>query len=308
MTTREPGRIAAGATMTVGWICTFCGTKAQPETAPTVATHRRNRNVFTSEHGIVRGVGRAVDSIAKVVPRECWIFYSRRSRRIPSNRLMQPRFPLVQLALDFPTVEEALRFAEIGVRAGVDILEAGTPLIVAQGVEAIGKLARAFPTYPILADYKTMDSGGKNVLITQKQGAHYMTVCANAADETVKAAITAGKQTGIKVVTDMIGVKDLAARACLVERWGVDMIYLHYAADQRRADPTKDTTQWLESVLSVVKIPVGLATFGVEDAVRAAKAGAQLVAIGHPLFESADVLGALTDYVRAVKANYQPRE
>ncbi|HEY6168311.1 MAG TPA: orotidine 5'-phosphate decarboxylase / HUMPS family protein [Verrucomicrobiae bacterium] len=221
---------------------------------------------------------------------------------------MQLTLPLVQLALDFPTVDEALRMAEIGVGAGVDILEAGTPLIVAQGVEAIGRLARAFPTYPILADYKTMDSGGKNVLITQKQGGHYMTVCANASDETVKAAIAAGKQTGIKVVTDMIGVKDLAARASLVARWGVDMIYLHYAADQRRADATRDSTQWLETVLAVVDIPIGVATFGAEDAVRAVKAGAQLVAIGHPLFDSADVLGALKHYVEQVKANYQPRK
>ena len=83
---------------------------------------------------------------------------------------MRNALPLVQLALDFPTTEQALRMAEIGVRAGVDILEAGTPLIVAQGAECIGALARAFPNYPILADYKTMDSGGKNVLLTQKQG------------------------------------------------------------------------------------------------------------------------------------------
>src|ERR1044071_2615526 len=119
---------------------------------------------------------------------------------------MQPKPTLVQLALDFPTVDEALRMAEVGVRAGVDILEAGTPLIVAEGASAIGKLARAFPTYPVLADYKTMDSGGKNVLRPQKQGGHYMTVCANATDETVRAAIAAGKQTGIKVVVDTIGV------------------------------------------------------------------------------------------------------
>src|SRR6185503_1210074 len=152
---------------------------------------------------------------------------------------------------DFATVEEALRMAEIGVRAGVDIFEAGTLLIVAQGAESIGKLARAFLEYPILADYKTMDSGGKNVLLTQKQGGHYMTVCANAADETVKAAIAAGKETGIKVVTDMIGVKDIAARASVVARWGVDMIYLHYAAEDRRADGSRDSTQWLETVLSV---------------------------------------------------------
>jgi 3-hexulose-6-phosphate synthase/6-phospho-3-hexuloisomerase len=221
---------------------------------------------------------------------------------------MPTSFPLVQLALDFPTIQEALRMAEIGAQAGVDILEAGTPLIVAQGAESIGQLARAFPKYPILADYKTMDSGGKNVLITQKQGGHYMTVCANSADETVKAAIAAGKQTGIKVVTDMIGVKDVAARACVVTRWGVDMIYLHYAADQRRADGSRDSTQWLEQVLAVVDVPVGLATFGVEDAVRAVKAGAQLVAIGHPLFDSADVLGTLKHYVEQVKASYQPRK
>ena len=103
---------------------------------------------------------------------------------------------LVQLALDFPTIEEALAAAEVGVRAGVDILEAGTPLIVAQGATAIGALARAFPKMPILADYKTMDSGFKNVLITQREGGHYMTVCANAADETVQSAIAEGKQIG----------------------------------------------------------------------------------------------------------------
>ncbi len=152
-----------------------------------------------------------------------------------------------------------------------------------------------------------MDSGGKNVLLTQKQGGHYMTVCANSADETVKAAIAAGKQTGIKVVTDMIGVKDIPARASIVARWGVDMIYLHYAADQRRADAGRDSTQWLEAVLAVADAPVGLATFGVEDAVRAAKGGAELVAIGHPLFDSADVPGELRRYVEQVKANYQPR-
>lgn len=128
--------------------------------------------------------------------------------------------PYVQLALDFPNVDDALRMAEIGVRAGVDILEAGTPLIVAEGATAIGRLAKAFPEYQILADYKTMDSGGKNVLLTQRQGGHYMTVCANATDETVKAAVAEGKRTGIKVVVDTIGVKDQPGRACVCARWG----------------------------------------------------------------------------------------
>lgn len=223
---------------------------------------------------------------------------------MPATRTMTA--PLVQLALDFPTVEEALRMAEIGVRAGVDILEAGTPLIVAEGANCIGRLAKAFPEYPILADYKTMDSGGKNVMLTQRQGGHYMTVCANATDETVKAAVAAGRQTGIKVVVDTIGAKDQAARGGVCARWGVDMLYLHYAADQWRADPSKDGTQWLGAVLEVVDIPVGLGTFGARDAVQAVRMGAQLVAIGHPLFDSADVAGALKEYVDQVKSNYQP--
>lgn len=217
-----------------------------------------------------------------------------------------PCYPLVQLALDFPTIDEALRMAEIGARAGVDILEAGTPLIVAEGARAIGRLAAAFPHFPVLADYKTMDSGGKNVLLTQKQKAHYMTVCANASDETVRAAIKAGKETGVQVVVDTIGVKDQAARALVCASWGVDWIYLHYAADQWRRDPSKDGTQWLEAVLEVTPVPVGLGTFGAADACKAVGLGARLVAIGHPLFDDKDVEGALRDYVQRVKSSYRP--
>jgi 3-hexulose-6-phosphate synthase len=214
-----------------------------------------------------------------------------------------PGTPLVQLALDFPTIDEALSAAEAGVRAGVDILEAGTPLIVAQGAGVIGQLARAFPQMPILADYKTMDSGFKNVLITQREGGHYMTVCANAADETVKSAIAEGKKTGIKVVTDTIGVKDQPARAQQCVEWGIDMIYLHFAADQRRANPSGDAVPWVESVLAVAGgVPIGIGCFGIDDAVRGVRAGASLVAIGHPIFNEADYPGALARFVESVKA------
>ena len=210
---------------------------------------------------------------------------------------------LIQLALDFSTIEEALAAAEIGVRAGVDILEAGTPLIVAQGAGVIGQLVRAFPQMPILADYKTMDSGFKNVLLTQREGGHYMTVCANAADETVKSAIAEGKKTGIKVVTDTIGVKNQAARARQCVEWGVDMIYLHFGADQRRANPGGDGVPWVKEVLAVAGgVPVGIGTFTVDDAVRGARAGASLIAIGHPIFSEPDYFGALASFVEKVKS------
>lgn len=215
--------------------------------------------------------------------------------------------PIVQIALDYPTIEEALAMARIGVEAGVDWLEIGTPLIICQGLAPIGQMVRAFPNYPVLADYKTMDSGGKNVERTKAQGGHVMTVCANSPDETVKSAIATGKELGILVVADTIGVKDQAARSRQCADWGVDMIYLHYGADQRRYDDSQDSTQWIAEVLSAVKIPVGVGCFGVEDAVRAVSMGAELVAIGHPLITGPNPLGDLTRFVREVKANYRPR-
>ncbi len=217
------------------------------------------------------------------------------------------RPPVIQIALDYATIDDALAMAKIGVEAGVDWLEIGTPLIVAQGVAPIGQMVRAFPDFPVLADYKTMDSGWKNVERTAQQGGHVMTVCANAPDETVKSAIAEGRKTGIWVVADTIGVKQQAARARQCAEWGVDMVYLHYGADQRKADATRDSTQWLAEVQQAVSLPIGVGCFLVEDGVRAAQQGAELVAIGHPVISGADPLGELTRFVREVKAAYRPR-
>jgi 3-hexulose-6-phosphate synthase/6-phospho-3-hexuloisomerase len=220
---------------------------------------------------------------------------------------MEIRPPIVQLAIDFTTLDEALACARVGIEAGVDWLEAGTPLIVNQGAGAIGALVRAFPGRTVLADYKTMDSGGKNVLLTKAQGGHVMTVCAGAPDATVRSAIAAKKETGVWVVVDTIGVRDQAARARQCAEWGADMIYLHYGADERRADATRDATQWIEAVQDAVNVPIGVGCFGVDDAVRAVQMGADLVAIGHPLISGANPLGELSEFVRQVRKHYRPR-
>ena len=213
---------------------------------------------------------------------------------------------MIQLAIDLPSVDEALKLAEIGIKAGVNWLEAGTPLIVRRGADAIGAIARAFPEYPVLADYKTMDSGGRNVHLTAEQGGRIMTVCAGACDETIAAAVAASKETGVLVFVDTIGVRDQVGRAREVEKLGADSVYLHYGADQRRADATHDSTQWVQSVCAAVNVPVGAGTFGIEDAVRAAQWGADVLVIGHPLISGPDPLGALKEYCQRVRAAYRP--
>jgi hypothetical protein len=103
-------------------------------------------------------------------------------------------------------------------------------------------------------------------------------------------------------------VRDPWSRAQEVERLGADSVYLHYGADQRRADPSRDSTQWIEDVVQVVKVPVGAGTFGVEDGVRAAELGADVIVIGHPLISGPDPLAALREFCERVRAAYRPAE
>ena len=67
--------------------------------------------------------------------------------------------PIVQISLDLTEIPEALETAEMAMRAGVDWLEVGTPLILAEGMEGVRRLREQYPDTPIVADLKTMDGG-----------------------------------------------------------------------------------------------------------------------------------------------------
>ena len=53
--------------------------------------------------------------------------------------------PIVQISLDLETLQEALDVAEVAVAAGVDYLEAGTPLILGEGLHAVEALHKRYP-------------------------------------------------------------------------------------------------------------------------------------------------------------------
>ena len=55
------------------------------------------------------------------------------------------KYPIVQLSLDLTSLDEAIETAAIGVEAGVDWLEAGTPLLLAEGLHAVEGLRARFP-------------------------------------------------------------------------------------------------------------------------------------------------------------------
>lgn len=216
--------------------------------------------------------------------------------------------PIIQVAIDTLTIQEALDVGERALKAGVDWLEAGTPLITFEGVKAIGALSQAFPGVPLLADFKMMDGVRKYVLAAAGQGAHLSTICGVAADASIRAAVKAGQDSGTRVVVDLYAAPDKVKRAREVVAMGADVVYVHFGADERNEDPAQDTIDLLPAVRAAVNVPVGASSFDVGGGAAAVRAGAEIVVIGHPLITGPDSLSLLTEYVQRARAAYSERQ
>src|SRR6186713_3153751 len=117
-------------------------------------------------------------------------------------------YPIVQLSLDLISLDEALETAAVGVAAGVDWLEAGTPLLLAEGLRAVEGLRKRFPDHPIVADLKTMDGGYLETEMMAKAGASFVVVMGRAHEATIRRVVEAGRDFNIRVMGDNLGAAD----------------------------------------------------------------------------------------------------
>ena len=206
---------------------------------------------------------------------------------------------VVQVALDFVDLPRAIEIAREAVAGGVDWVEAGTPLIKAEGLRAVRELKAAFPDKLIFADLKTMDAGRIEVEYAAKAGAGLVGVLGAASDSTIKECIEAAHNYGCKLIVDMIEVADPVARSRQAEAWGADYVGIHTAIDQQMRGEAPFTT--LRAVAEAVAIPVSAAG-GVnsETAAAAAAAGAGIVVVGGAITKAADATAAAAEIRRAV--------
>src|SRR5215470_18628810 len=126
-----------------------------------------------------------------------------------SRSTTQSRRPIVQISLDLTSIDEALDHARKAVRAGVDWLEAGTPLILAEGLRAVQAIHQEFPKHPLVADLKTMDGGYLEAEMMAKAGATHVVVMARAHPATIKQVVQAGKDYNVRVMGDNLGCPDM---------------------------------------------------------------------------------------------------
>src|SRR3972149_4036842 len=150
--------------------------------------------------------------------------------------------PPIQVALDLlnlPTALQIAREAVKGILAETDgdiskaWIEAGTPLIKSEGMNAVRELRKEFPGHTICADMKVMDAGAAEVEMAAKAGANVVFLLGVAPDSCISEAILAGKKYGVKIAADLISVKDPEARAIELEKMGIDIVNIHVGLDQQ---------------------------------------------------------------------------
>lgn len=197
--------------------------------------------------------------------------------------------PVVQISLDLTSISEAVDTAQMALRAGVDWLEAGTPLIIAEGMNGVRALRDAFPDTPIVADLKTMDGGWLEAQLMAKAGATHVVVMGQAHEETIELVVKAGDDFGISVMGDNLGMPDMVSGAKQLADLGCDQIIHHIGYDfrnlrrERGLDAPTPLAQ-LRKVVGAVDIPVqAVGGLTLEEAIETPSYGAPLVVIGAPL-------------------------
>lgn len=172
------------------------------------------------------------------------------------------RTPLLQLALDYVSLPKAIVMAAL-VAPEVDIIEIGTPLCKAAGLDAIRSIREICPDKLILADFKAPDVGGLEATMAFDAGADMMTVIGGATLATVEQALAVARQRGKEMLMELTGVRDILERAVEWRRIGVERIVYHREWDAQSAgrewgEPDKVTISKLIDMGFKVTVTGGL--------------------------------------------------
>lgn len=171
---------------------------------------------------------------------------------------------------------------------GADWIEAGTPLIKSEGMDAVRELKKALPDKKIVADMKTVDTGAMEVEMAAKAGANIVAMLASSDDSTIEDALRGARQYGVEIMVDLLGTPDPVTRSKELEALGVNYVCVHVGIDQQMTGT--DTIDFLNQIVDQVKIPVAVAGgINADSAAEAVASGASVVIVGGNITRSPDV-------------------
>ncbi|MBD3255589.1 MAG: bifunctional hexulose-6-phosphate synthase/ribonuclease regulator [Candidatus Lokiarchaeota archaeon] len=199
--------------------------------------------------------------------------------------------PYLQIALDLINLSRAEQIAREAIKGGVDWIEAGTPLIKSEGMNAVRTLHRSFPNHIIVADMKTADGGSIEIEIAAKSGANVVLMLGGSDNASVTEAIEAAEKYGVMLGVDTIDVPEdrLIERALELERLGVDMVCSHVGVDQQVIYGGEKTLEIAGKLKKKLRSTTWLAIAGginSETAARAKEIGVDVIIVGGALYKS----------------------
>jgi 3-hexulose-6-phosphate synthase/6-phospho-3-hexuloisomerase len=215
---------------------------------------------------------------------------------------MADEYPVLQVALDLMQLNRSVQIAREAVNGGADWIEVGTPLIKSEGMDAIRSLRNEFPGREIVADMKTMDTGGFETEMVARAGATVNTIMGVTDDGTIKEGVRAGRKYGCRIMVDLMGVEDKVERARELEKMGVDLLCIHVSIDDQMMGRT--FTEEVKEIAMSTPLPLAVAG-GItsENAHLFTEAGASIVIVGGAITKSPDVAGAAKGIRTAILEN-----
>lgn len=118
-----------------------------------------------------------------------------RYRRLRGHRSLQ-------IALDVHAIDRAIEITNAAVKAGVEFLEVGDPLIKRVGVEAIELIKRHAAETSVVAEMMSADWGRDQVELAAEAGADVVLLIGPASAASVSAAVAAARRLGVALTLD----------------------------------------------------------------------------------------------------------
>ncbi|MHA2391048.1 MAG: orotidine 5'-phosphate decarboxylase / HUMPS family protein [Promethearchaeota archaeon] len=215
--------------------------------------------------------------------------------------------PYLQIALDLINLHRAIQIAEEAVKGGVEWLEAGTPLIKSEGMNAVRSLHKKFPGKVIVADMKTVDGGSAEIEIAAKSGANVVFMLGGSDNHSVTEAVEAAKQYGVMLGCDTIDIPEdrIIERALELEELGVGMICSHVGVDQQVIYGGEKTLEIAHQLKKNLKPTTWLGIAGginSETASKAKEIGVDVIIVGGALYKAKSPELSAKNIVKAIES------
>jgi len=163
----------------------------------------------------------------------------------------------LQLALDTPDLGHELELAS-KVATHVDLIEAGTPLLIREGIRVVRELRRRHRGRPIVADIKVIDAGEPIAELAFAAGANVVTVLGCASDEVIERVVRSARRYDGQVMADSLSVLNVPVRARQLRELGVNSLCINRRGIKRPKSREERITQ-IADLIDQIDLPIYIA-------------------------------------------------